>query len=93
MLTQGDDGEVGGGDVIDVHDESMEVQIDSLCGDGIMNGEFYISTANTILPILLYQFFEVLVNFNYSCLPANQWVTHHLLFHPSSHPLEGFRSA
>ena len=35
-------------------------------------------------PILYYRYYyinfflKVLVNFDYSCLPANQWVTHHL---------------
>lgn len=43
-------------------------KIDSLCGDyKSWTVNLIISTANTILPILLYQFFEVLVNFNYSC--------------------------
>lgn len=40
VLTQGDDGEVGGGG--EAIDESMEVQIDLLCGDCIIVN-FYIN--------------------------------------------------
>ena len=53
MLTQGDDGEVGGGG--EAIDESMEVQIDLLCGDCIIVN-FYINAQYYITTYIVYHF-------------------------------------